>query len=70
MEKEYFTKKLEELVKEYNTMVETGERLRNDLKNIEAQTLQKYGAIQEIQRIITEIDQKEASDNNSSKSTK
>lgn len=72
MDKEYFNKKLEGLVNEYNNMVETGERLRNDLKNIEAQTLQKYGAIQEIQKMISEINEKESSnkENNSSDNTK
>lgn len=59
MDKEYLTKKLETLVNEYNTLVETGERLRNDLKNIDAQAMQKYGAAQEIQKIIAELNEAE-----------
>lgn len=63
MDKEYFSKKLEGLVNEYNTLVETGERLRNDLKNIDNQTLQKLGAIQEVQKIINDINESENKSN-------
>lgn len=70
MDKEYLTKKLEGLVNEYNTLVETGERLRNDLKNIDAQAMQKYGAAQEVQKMIAELNEAEKPDTNNSVDTK
>ena len=64
MDKEYLNKKLEGLVNDYNTLVETSEKLRVDLKNIENQGMQKLGAIQEIQNIIKELENSENKENN------
>ncbi len=69
MDKNYLNNKLEGLVNEYNTLIETGERLRNDLKNIEAQAMQKLGAAQEVQKMIEELNDKDNVNKKESKET-